>query len=131
MADAVLDHDGNPATQLMVDTFDRIGVIHRKRVKTAADVQQRYVAFDQPIEFHEAFARDQRIVGIDAGNMVGVHRGPVEGVATATAHSDQRRLVGKSMFFGDEFKPRLPIFHVVGLNKSDVVTALQQSDLRL
>ena len=50
-------------------------------VEAAADVQQGHIGPGQPAELRQRFAADRGIVGVDAGDLVGMGGGPGVGVA--------------------------------------------------
>ncbi len=71
MSGAVFDHDGNSASQLLIEAFDRQCVVAVEGIEAPADVQQRYIALDQFSQPQQAFPCNQRIVGIDGRDLIG------------------------------------------------------------
>ena len=85
--------------------------------------------------FMRSFAVAAGIVGVDAGNLVGVGGGPGVGVFAAPAHADEGRLLGQPVLFGEEGVPGVPLLarlqRGVGRDVGDVKTALEQFDFGL
>src|SRR5258708_5293623 len=100
-------------------------MISQNGIETAADVQQRHVVLSQVPELHEALAADSRIVDVDARNFVGVRGGPREGIPSAAAHADKRRLFRETMLFREECVPGVPLLAGIAQDEADVKTALE------
>ena len=131
MAGAVLDHHRDPAAQLLIDAFDGSVWLPRMGSRLPQTCKQGHVALGQLAELHQTFPADRGIVGVDAGNLVGVGGGPGVGVAPAPAHADEGRLLGQPMLFGEEGVPGVPLLAGIGQDEADVKTALEQLDLGL
>jgi hypothetical protein len=131
VSDAILDHDGDPASQMLIDALDGQCVVSGKRIETAANVQQWHITLDQLVKLHQAFTGNQRIVGVNAGNSLGVRGGPCECITASTAHTDKGGFFGKPMLFSEKRIPGIPVLDVVGLDEADVKATLEQLDLSL
>src|SRR5262245_41929485 len=131
VAGALLDHHGDSASQLLIDALDGQRVAACQGIETAANVQQGHVAPGQFAELYQTFPGDQGIVGIDAGNVVGIRGGPGECVAPPSAHADKCRPSGKPVLFYEKGVPGIPFLARVGLDKADVKPALEQFNLSL
>ena len=70
------------------------------------------------------------IIGVDAGNLVGMSGGPGIFKFTAATHADERGLAGKSALGGEKIIPGVPGFiraqSGAGLNIRDAKTAPDQ-----
>ena len=94
MRRALLDHHGDPTTQLMIPALDGQRVAFQQEVETSADVQERNVALGQLIEPGKGVGPDRGVVRVDAGDSVGIDRGPIILVDASFAHADERGLLG-------------------------------------
>ncbi len=131
MRRALLDHHRDPAAELVIPALDGQRVVFQQEVETAADVQERDVAPGQLIEPGKRAGPDRRVVGVDAGNLVGIERGPVILVDAPLAHADERGLPRQPMSLGQVPVPGVPGLVRIGGDKRDVEASAQQLDLGL
>ena len=77
MGRALLDHHSDPAAQLVIAVLDRQGVLFQQKIEAAANVEQGHVVLGQLPELHEGIRPDRGIVGVNAVDFFGIHRGPI------------------------------------------------------
>lgn len=135
MAGAVLDHHRDAAAERMIDALDHVGILAEDRIDAAVDVQDGHVMLGQQGDLVDEIARAAGVVGIDAGDLVGIGNGPGVCELTAATHANECRLLRQAVLLGQEGVPGVPGFvgsaPGVGGDVGDVETAPQQLDLCL
>ncbi len=98
-------------------------------------MQERDVVLRKLAELGQDLRIAAGVVGVDAGDLLGVVGRPGVGVFPAAAHADERGLFGQAVFVGEKLIPGVPLLagleRGVGGDIGDVKTAPQQFDLGL
>jgi hypothetical protein len=128
---AFLDHHGDPTAQLVIAVLDRQRMPLEEKIEAPTDMKQGNVVLRQFPELKERFRPDCGIVGVDARNLVGVDRRPIELVHTAPTHAHEGRLLREPMLFGKKVVPGIPRPVRVRRDERNVKTSPEEFDLGL
>ena len=94
-----LDHHRDASAELLIDGLDGGSILAEERIYGAADLKNRHIGQRQVFQPLKSLAFHPWIVGIDAGDLVGIGGAPAKFEYSAPAHADERG------FFDNPYRP--------------------------